>query len=157
MITPGTNGVGVIGANSVQIAGASVGGGTTNGTFGRYANPALYSPPLATSDTVYVSGTSPPSSYTVTFGAPASNVRIYLASFASKFTFGNNLQITKVSGDAVMLVSGNIASGVVNDSPPGYDTNGILALPGTLTSFTFTAEYDVGGTDGIYFQIYACE
>jgi hypothetical protein len=155
LITPGVEADGTLGPVAVVVTGSEIKvGGVTDGTYTGFSDPTLYSTPLATSDNLFVFGTNAPPSFTVTFGSPIQNPRIYVRSFASTLTVGNNIQLTKISGDPALTVSGSTATGQTNDTPNGYDTNGIIELAGTLTTFTFTLAYPTA--DGIDMELYGC-
>ena len=148
--------VGTIGTHTITLMGDDLAGGETGETYGGFANEALYEPAIPVTDVVYINGTSGPASYTLDFGGPTTNLRMYWASFASTGTFDEGLTLTRRSGDAAMAVSGNTITGVANDkTSTGYDTNGVVDVAGTIASTTtFTLQFPT--VDGIYLQIYAC-
>jgi hypothetical protein len=156
-IDAGFSATGTLGSTSVTLAGAEVtSNAVIDGGSTEFSNASLYVPPIASGDLLDIHGTSQPASYTLTFGAPVSGVKLYLRSFASVATFPNGTTLTKISGDdGGFTADANVVSGVLDDTTaPGYDRNGIIGVSGTVTTMTFTVEYP--GTDGIYVQIYAC-
>jgi hypothetical protein len=146
---------GVLDGIAVTLSGTGVTGSVTNGLFTGFSNPALFSPPLPSSDVVYIQGTRPSGqTYTVMFAAPVRDPIIHLKSLASTVTFSTEA-LAKRSGDAVFVVAGNTVVGSYNDSPVGYDANGSLQLNGSFTNISFTVVSLPAFTppDGIYFQI----
>jgi len=147
---------GVLDGIAVTLSGPDVSGGVTSGLFTGFSNPALFSPPLPSSDFVSIQGTRPGGqTYTVMFAAPVRDPIIHLKSLASTVTFSTEA-LAKRSGDAVFVIAGNTVVGSFNDSPGGYDANGSLQLNGSFTNISFTVVALPAAftpPDGIYFQI----
>jgi hypothetical protein len=93
--------------------------------------------------------------YTVTFSAPVTDVRVHLGSLASVVTF--NQPVTRLSGQSSFRVTGSTVTGAVDNSDSLTDSNGTIGLSGTLNSFSFTTVGlpNVGLADGIAMQISA--
>jgi len=107
-----------------------------------------FTPPLEATDAIHFVG-SPGGTYTLEFGAPATDPVLHLGSLASTLTFPAGTQITRLSGDAQFGVADNQVIGQLE--APSDDANGSVRLVGTFTSLPFTATYQ--GGDGIYLQV----
>lgn len=148
---------GTLNGLAVSLAGFDITFGDTNGTTG-FSNAAVFSPALALSDSVEVTGSfTTPFTYTVTFSSPVTDPIMHVASLASTLHFPG-ITLTKVSGETNFVVSGNDVTGEFLNSNPccGSDRNGTILLNGTFTSFSFTAQalgLFTNDRDGIGVQI----
>lgn len=148
--------IGSIGSIDVQLTcdtadGLSGSASFVNGTF-PYFNHPYFTPPLALSDCIYLTGRPTTPIYVFLFSRPVTNPVLHLMSFASTFTFNEGTPIV-ISGDSSLTVAGHSVTGVAdNDNLPYNDSNGTIELPGIYTALTFSASY--GGTiDGIRMQL----
>ena len=110
---------------------------------------------LVKSIEVYGKSQQVTNTYTVTFSAPVTDVRVHLGSLASVVTF--NQPVTRISGQPSFSVTGSTVTGVVDNSGSITDSNGTIGLSGTFSSFSFTTVGlpNVGLADGIAIQIAA--
>lgn len=111
-----------------------------------------FSPPLTTSDAVYITGLNG-NSYTLEFANPLQDPVVHIHSLASTIAFPGGTTVTKVSGDPTFTVAGASVAGVINLAT---DSSGTIRLTGTFSSVPFTATptFADGNTgDGIYLQV----
>jgi len=110
---------------------------------------ALFTPPLAHTDHIQVSGFES-YSYTLSFGAPVTDPVLHIASLGSTLQFPAGTQITRVSGAPNFTVSGNVVSGGAPDV-----AGGTIRLVGSIgsTSFTATTLYSPPVEDGVVLQV----
>jgi len=150
---------GTLNGISVSLTGFDIyGSGVVDGTSTRFSYGAVFSPALAFSDWVQVTGPFTTTfTYTVAFGSPVTDPIMHVGSLASTLHFPGTT-LTKVSGETNFVVSGSDVTGEILDPNPPYgnDRNGTILLNGTFTSFNFTA-HAVGPVnidrDGIAIQI----
>ena len=144
--------------NSISLSGSHVWNppqSVIDGSWPGFSGPD-FSPPLATSDEIQISGFQG-FSYTLQFGAPVTDPVLELASLASRLDFPAGTQITRLSGDSNFSVSGASVIGAL--APPGpdglSDANGTVQLTGTFQSISFSATptYNAGSEDGILVQV----
>lgn len=125
----------------------------------------VFTPALAKSDVIYVSG--PPaggaSTYTVEISAPIKDPVFHFASLGSEVTFPGRA-VTKISGEPDLFDGATVKGTPSNDRVPSgiEDANGTIKVLGTFdrtTPITFTIRqrpgFAVSGTDGIYVQLLA--
>ncbi|EFK95751.1 protein containing PEP-CTERM bacterial domain, partial [sediment metagenome] len=115
-----------------------------------------FAPPVSVTSYMEIYGAlagSTPNTYTVTFPVPVTDVRVHLSSLASTATFGS--PISKLSGQGTFVVAGTQVAGQFLDGSTPNDANGSVALPGTLTSFSFTLESLGDYRDGVGFAVAA--
>jgi hypothetical protein len=136
---------------TVEFTGSDIDAGVIDESWS-YFNAPMFTPPIEFTDVVGFRGAPAIYHYTLTFSAPVHDPIMHLASLASTLTFSTN-QIVKVSGDSLFSVSDSVVSGVIDDTPSGYDTNGTIAFEGTFSTLSFTAEYPYPSEDGIKMQV----
>ena len=90
--------------------------------------------------------------YSIAFDQPVKDPVLHLQSLASTLTFAD-VPINKLSGESVLSVSGNIVSGVIDDSKDPVDANGTIQLIGSFDSIDFTAYTSLGQGDGFSVQV----
>ncbi len=116
---------------------------------------SMFTPPIALGDHLSFRISAPSSSYTLDFGSPTTDPIIDLGSDGSTLTFPAGTNITRVSGDAGLTVTGNVVTGAGNLTvdPVGLnDSNGTIQLDGTFQTISFTATTDYS-LDGVYIQV----
>jgi MYXO-CTERM domain-containing protein len=141
---------GNLGGASVSLQTTQLVYAVTNDSTNEYSFGTQFTPPLALSDSIgYGSSAITPSSVSVTFSAPVTDVIIHISSLASTLTFAlpDNTPIP------VLYVSGSIgAGGVVGNQVIGQlaafgpaacptDVCGTIKLIGTFTAFNFSSFY----------------
>lgn len=110
---------------------------------------ADFTPPLTTSDAINFNAATG-NSYTLTFGAPVTNPVLHLGSLGSTLRFPTGTEITRLSGDAQLSVSGSDVIGQIE--APVDDANGTVRLTGTFSSISFTT-MSPASVDGVYVQV----
>jgi hypothetical protein len=118
-----------------------------------------FTPILADSDTGYLVAAGPPGdTYTLTFSSPVTDPVFDFASVGSILTFPAGSELTRISGDAGLTVSGNVVTG--QTTPFGAngdnDSNGTVRLQGTVSSLTLQAVSNLPNPsqpDGVYVQV----
>jgi hypothetical protein len=108
---------------------------------------ADFSPPLPRSDAPELFGTTPATTYTMTFGRTVRDPILHLFSLGSVLTFPPGTQIVKRSGQPGFTVSQNVVQG---GTP---DVNGTIQLAGDFDRLVFSALWPGGQPDGIDFQV----
>lgn len=146
------------GVGSVTLTGGDLTGAVTDGSSTIFNFPAFFSPSLPTSDWVGILSTPTSDTFTFTFGSAVTDPLIHIMSLATTLTFDAGVtSITKISGSAELLVSGqDVTGGVLNTPPPGSpgpDRHGTIRLDGTFTSFSFDTLFATSPGDGIVFQV----
>ncbi len=141
---------GTLHGSSISLSGSGVlaGGSTTDGSATVF-NRSDVTPPLTTSDAVNFNGATG-NSYTLTFGSPVTDPVLHLGSLGSTLHFPGGTQITRVSGDPQLSVSGSDVTGQIE--APTDDANGTVRLSGTFSSIAFTSTSSAS-TDGVYLQV----
>jgi hypothetical protein len=142
---------GVLNGASVRLVGSGglvTAGSVTDGSSAIFAS-GPYTPPLAHSDVVNFSagGTH---AYTLKFGFPVKDPVLHLASLGSTLHFAPGVQISKLSGDGRLTISGTDVIG--QPDGPGDDAHGTIQLSGSFNSIAFVTESTVP-TDGVYLQV----
>ena len=146
---------GFLGSITVTFSGGDIDAGTTDGTSALFNEESYFNPSLQNSDEVGFRGANINNSaynYTVTFSNTVVNPVMHLGSLASTLLFPG-ISLTKRSGEAVFTVTGNMVSGVLDDTPSGHDANGTIQLNGNFLSFSFTARALGDFEDGIHMQL----
>jgi len=156
---------GTIGPIGVTMSGLDIDQGITDGSSTVF-NDATFTPTLVNSDLVGFRANSPQTfSYTITFSSPVTDPVLHIGSLASTLTLSSPdaFSISKLSGDTGFDVDNALKtiSGELDDSRPGggTDRQGTAQMTGTISSFSFTADYDTfpGSPslpeDGIFFQL----
>ena len=143
---------GTLHAMSVSLSGTHVWNSPVSELGGQsnfFADAAMFSPPLALSDHIQISGATS-ASYTLNFGASVTDPVVHLASVASTLHFPSVGRIVRVSGSSGFTVSGNTVTGDLSNA-----AGGTVRLVGTFSSVAFTATtlYDPPVEDGIALQV----
>ncbi len=137
----------------ISLTGGDITYGLLDGTAIVFNDSTYYDPTLPTSDFIGIAGAfNETLTYTVTFGSAVTNPVMHVQSLASTLNFPG-ITLTKVSGEPDFVVSGSNVTGSLSDHG---DRNGTIQLPGTFTSFSFTAHAVMLFTtdrDGINIQI----
>jgi hypothetical protein len=150
-ITGTTSLTGTLLGHPIALTGGSIspaGGSVLDGSSTLFAD-TRFSPSLPLSDAPEFRATDPPYSYVLSFGAPVVDPILHLHSVGSVLTFPSGARIVKRSGDAGLIVNGN----VVSSTPGPPDEDGTIQLTGTFEAIAFTARYTEGPLDGIGFQV----
>jgi hypothetical protein len=113
-----------------------------------FADPTRFSPALAQTDHLQVSGTSA-ASYTLTFATPVVNPIIHIASLASTLQFAAGMQIERISGSPNFTVAGSTVNGDTSNNAGG--TIRLLTKAGAV-GFTATV-LQSGLDDGVAVQV----
>lgn len=135
----------------IAFSGSDIDQGVIDNSFTGF-NSSLFTPPIENSDFVGFRGAPATYRYELAFSEAIQNPILHFYSLASTLTFSTS-SITRLSGDPDFTVSGDSVSGVLNDSPSGYDANGTIRLDGTFTDISFTAYYFDSAQDGILMQV----
>jgi Matrixin len=149
---------GNLNGSTVTFSGTDINFGISNGTSPFFNYPGVFTPSIANTDSVqFVSGSSSPHNYTLSFSNPVTNPTLHLHSLASVLTFSSPSLFTlvRLSGDATFAVSGNTVVGSLIPNPPvNSDSNGSVLIQGTFSQISFTSLVLPGAsTDGINFQL----
>jgi hypothetical protein len=147
---------GVLGGVPVTLTGEGLYWGRTDSSSPAFDSDR-FSPRLPTSDVLSLAGTASHVDYVIRFGYPIEDPVLHVGSLASTLDF-RTTNLVKLSGDDDFTVVGSSVSGVLRDSPGGYDANGTVQLAGTYSSVAFTLTYSgpplsPPGYDGIWVQI----
>jgi hypothetical protein len=142
---------GTLPGGAISLSGSDVlpAGSTIDGSAAVFNRPE-FTPALATSDAVGFSATSG-KSYTLTFAAAVTDPVLDLGSLGSTMHFPPGTQLTRVSGDTRLSVSGTDIVGVP-DFSGSDDGNGTVRISGSVSSITFTTS-STSVTDGVYLQV----
>src|SRR3954447_21609301 len=104
---------GTLHGSSITLSGSGViaAGSATDGSSHVFNRPD-FTPPLTASDAVNFNGASG-NSYTLSFGSPVTDPLLHLGSLGSTLHFPGGTQITRVSGDPQLSVSGSDVTGQI--------------------------------------------
>ena len=142
---------GVLLGGDVTLTGPIGSGSSTDALFRGYDTES-FEPRIVASDCVEIRG-GPGHTFTLTFSTPVHDPVLLLASMGSVIAFTPGTAVTKVSGDAELVVEGATVTGSVSGS---QDSNGVVRLTGIFTTIEFSAVTNgttPGVLDGIYLQV----
>ena len=145
---------------AVSLSGTHVWGtpqSTLDGSAPYFAT-SVFSPTLAKSDAIQISGGPTPYTYTLDFGgAKVTDPILEVGSLGSRIDFPAGTVVQKLSGDSTFTVSASTVSGTATNTIGASgmaDSSGTIRLTGTFTRITFTAKTNyVGPEDGILVQL----